>query len=142
MKYIVLLLLSTFLISCGHDVTSTGSPVSSQSSTVYLVSDRKLEGQEVHQAIASELGRMHYKVIDLKDDKARKVNGLVVHYHDVWGWDLVMLIRSMDIRIVDGQTGKTLSTTSYKQKATWPYPEVETVVADMFTEIRAKKMLH
>lgn len=141
MKYFTLLLLSALLISCGHNVKTSGVPIPSKTSTVYLVSDRKLDGKEVHNAVANELRRSHYKVIDLKDNNTKKVNGTVVHYHDVWGWDLVTLIRSMSIDIKEGQTGKILSTTSYQQKATWPYPSVNEVVSDMFTEMRAKKML-
>ena len=141
MKYITSLLLSAFLVSCGHNVKTSGLPIPKNTSTVYLVSDKKLDSQEVHKAMVNELRRSNYKVIDLQDNTSKKVNGVVMHYNDVWGWDMVMLIRSMDIQVKEGKTGKTLSTTSYLQKGAWPYPSVQEVVSRMFTEMRAKNLL-
>ena len=141
MKHIILILLSAFLISCGHNVKTSGVPIPRDTSTVYLVSENKLDSTEIHNAVANELRRSNYNVVDLKDDTSRKVNGTIVKYYDVWGWDLVMLIRSMDIKVIEGRTGKTLSTTSYQQKATFPYPSVKEVVSDMFTEMRAKRVI-
>ena len=144
MKYLAFslsLLTSLLLISCGHQVKTSGIPIPSNTSTVYLVSEHKLDSPEVHPAVANQL-RRSYRVIDLKDNSRRKVNGTVVQYNDVWGWDLVTLIRSMDIKVKEGRTGKTLSTTTYQQQATWPYPSVKQVVSDIFTTMRSKKLIH
>ena len=54
---------------------------------------------------------------------------------------LLSLFRSMDITVKEGQTGKTLSTTTYLQKGAFPYPSVQEVVSRMFTEMRAKNLL-
>jgi len=142
MKHFALLILSSlFLISCGHQIKSTGIPIPSNTSTVYLVSEHELDSLEVHHAVANELRKSHYKVVDLKDNTSKKVNGTIVQYNDVWGWDLVTLIRSMDVTIKEGNSGKTLSTTRYFQKATWPYPSVQQVVSDIFTEMRTKRLI-
>lgn len=135
-------LLSFFIVSCGNQIEVTGRPIpSSTVNTVHLVCDHELDGLEVHNAVKNELKKSGYRVVDLKSNQHSKVNGPVLHYNDVWGWDMVTLIRSLDVKIVDGKSGYIISQAHYKQLGTWPYPEVNVVVKSLFDEMRAKGTL-
>jgi len=140
MKFIKLLLtlsVSLLLFSCGNQVTTSGSPISAlKTNSIYLVCDRELDSQEVHNSIKRELQSSGLRVIDLRDKKNPQVSGLILHYEDTWGWDLVTLIRDLDVRIIDGKTNRVISKAHYKQKATWPYPSVDKVVQTTFEKMK------
>lgn len=142
MKYIkllLILLLSSWLVSCGHNVTASGVAIpKGKGKKIHLVCDRELDSAEVHDAVKNELHQSGYQVVDHQSKPPANVDGVILHYHDVWSWDMVTLIRTLDVKIVDGRSKYTISQAHYLQKATWPYPEVDFVVKTVFDKMRAK----
>ncbi|MGJ8672635.1 hypothetical protein [Rubritalea sp.] len=122
MKHIKLIVSGTLCLlmaSCGHQVTASGTPISaSQTKTIHLVCDRELDSQEVHNAVKKELTNSGFRVINLEDNTSAQPSGTTLHYRDEWGWDLVTLIRELDIKVVDNNRNTTLSTAHYTQLST------------------------
>lgn len=60
---------------------------------------------------------------------------LIVRYTDRWQWDLVMYLRSLDVRVYEGATGSLLVTGSWKNSPLHGFHSVEAVVSEVLNDI-------
>ena len=136
---------SLLFVSCGHSIKTSGNPIPHEVKKVYLVSDRSLDSDEVHNEIKKQLQKSQYDVVDLRDNKHEKVNGVVVHYNDIWGWDMSMLIRDLNINIMHGESNRKISSTVYHQTGpqggSIKYPSIEYVVSKTFDRMRQDSLI-
>lgn len=142
MKLLVLLSLlglSILSVSCSTTRASGESVRKVPGKVAYLSSDRSLDSHKIHNAITRELQQRGYKVIDKGSTPPQsKVNGIVVRYMDVWSWDVVMYLRSLDIKILDGRNSQILSMSNFKNGFFHSFPNSEKVVNKLFTEFDNK----
>lgn len=131
----------SLLISC-ETTGSSGRSVSKHGSkTVYVVSDKPIDDYTIQSAITAELQKRGFRVIDSgsKSPKLPK-NALVLHYMDTWFWDVVMYLRVLDIRILDGNSSEIVATAKFKNGPIHSYANPQRVVADLFEDMDQKKI--
>ena len=138
---LLLLLSISFLVSC-ETTGSSGRSISKQGSkAVYIVSDRPIDDYTIHNAITSELQKRGFRVIDSgnKEPQLPK-NALILHYMDTWFWDVIMYLRVLDIRILDGNNSEIMATAKFKNGPIHSYANPQRVVSDLFEDMEHQKI--
>jgi hypothetical protein len=106
---------SVLALAC-YRAVSTGASGhylgTSRPKTAYVVSDRELDDYTIHNAITLVLQKRGFRVIGSRDHAPPSAsNALVVHYLDHWNFDFiwlpVMYLSSLNIRMIDGNSGLT-----------------------------------
>ena len=137
----ILLASISFLVSC-ETTGSSGRSVSKHGSkTVYVVSDRPIDDYTIQSAIASELQKRGFRVID-SGDKSPSLpkNALVLHYMDTWFWDVAMYLRYLDIRIIDGNNSEIIASAKFKNGPIHTFANPQRVVSDLFKDMDRQKI--
>ena len=108
---------------------------------VYIVSDRPIDDYTIHNAITSELQKRGFRVIDSgnKEPQLPK-NALILHYMDTWFWDVIMYLRVLDIRILDGNNSEIMATAKFKNGPIHSYANPQRVVSDLFEDMEHQKI--
>lgn len=77
------------------------------SNIIYLVSSDSVNSEsQVHNAFIKELNDRGFSIVDMKNKMPNNSNGTILKYKETWGWDFVMVISTIDVNLIDGQTKK------------------------------------
>ncbi|MBC2741572.1 MAG: hypothetical protein HGJ93_00605 [Desulfosarcina sp.] len=143
-KLLAILVSLLFLSGCASswlETKGSGPPVS-KLDKVYLVSNNKLDDDyRIHDAIIAELHNRGYIVVDLKDEMPDSVDGIIFSYKDTWSWDFVMVLSTLDIRVLDGHNRKLLGSGYWGRPFWHNYPKPEDAVSELFREMKFKNIL-
>jgi len=109
------------------------------SETIYLVSSDEVSGDSrTHNAFIKELKERGFNVIDMQDKMPESNDGIILKYKETWGWDLVMVISTIDVRLIDGRTKNTIGTSYWGRGFFHNYPSPDSAVSQLLDEMNIK----
>lgn len=136
MKTLIIIVCSVCLIGCAtsRNVSSSrtlSAPLRSLK-TVYVVNNGGKSN--IGENIQDTLVHYGFNVRSGPDVSTLKDTDLIVRYTDRWRWDLVMYLRSLDVRVYDGATGDLLVSGSWKNSPLHGFYSAETVVTTLLND--------
>lgn len=128
--------LAAVLSGCATVKTTVSRPIPFKE-PVTVISDRELDDWKIHNLIVSQLQSRGYQVRDGGDAKTNPAT-TVFRYNDRWSWDIIMFLRNLDVRLVDGKTGDIYASGGYAAGLFHLLPASSSATQDIFENLEAK----